>query len=269
MRKTVYLIRKMDCPSEEQWVTLALAQLPEKHSLVFDLTNRRLTVFHGSHHEAISSLLAPLNFGHVLLSDEAVDGELVATHESRALWVALGINVFFFVAEALTGYLADSMGLLADSLDMLADAFVYGISLLAVGAALSRKMAIAKASGYIQALLGCLGFAEVVRRFMTETSMPDASAMMGMSALALIGNAITLWILRPYADRGVHMQASVIFTSSDVLINAGVILSGLLVLFTGSMLPDLTVGVIVFSIVTLASFRIIRMARLAKEQGNA
>jgi Co/Zn/Cd efflux system component len=48
-----------------------------------------------------------------------------------------------------------------------------------------------------------------------------------------------------------------------------VISSGLLVLLTGSMLPDLAVGVIVFSIVTMAAFRIIRMARLAKEQGSA
>jgi Co/Zn/Cd efflux system component len=31
------------------------------------------------------------------------------------------------------------MGLVADSLDMLADAFVYGLSLFAVGAAVSRK----------------------------------------------------------------------------------------------------------------------------------
>jgi len=39
------------------------------------------------------------------------------------------------------------MGLVADSLDMLADAFVYGISLFAVGGSLSRKKNIAKMAG--------------------------------------------------------------------------------------------------------------------------
>ena len=42
------------------------------------------------------------------------------------------------------------------------------------------------------------------------------------------------------------MQASMIFTSNDVIINSGVIVAGVLVLWTGSRLPDLIVGAIVF-----------------------
>lgn len=104
---------------------------------------------------------------------------------------------------------------------------------------------------------------------MSETEIPDSTIMMGMSALALIGNAITLWLLKRHENRGVHIQASIIFTSSDVLINAGVIFSGLLVRLTESMLPDLAVGAIVFAIVTMASFRIIRMAEKIKAPENA
>ena len=57
------------------------------------------------------------------------------------------------------------------------------------------------------------------------------------------------------------MQASMIFTSNDVIINLGVIAAGVLVLWLGSAIPDLVVGAIVFVIVTLGAVRILRLAR--------
>ena len=43
-----------------------------------------------------------------------------------------------------TGLISKSVGLVAESLDMLADLFVYGISLLALGASVIRKKKIAR-----------------------------------------------------------------------------------------------------------------------------
>ena len=57
------------------------------------------------------------------------------------------------------------------------------------------------------------------------------------------------------------MQASMIFTSNDIIINLGVITAGVLVLWLDSSLPDLIVGAIVFVIVTLGAVRILRLAR--------
>ena len=57
------------------------------------------------------------------------------------------------------------------------------------------------------------------------------------------------------------MQASMIFTSNDVIINLGVIAAGVLVLWLGSSLPDLLIGATVFVIVSLGAVRILRLAR--------
>lgn len=73
------------------------------------------------------------------------------------------------MVEILAGLIAGSMGLLGDSLDMLADTFVYGLSLMAVGGALSYKKQLARLSGWGQLLLALLGFAEVIRRFLGLT----------------------------------------------------------------------------------------------------
>ncbi len=153
------------------------------------------------------------------------------------------------------------MGLVADSLDMLADAIVYGLSLWAVGAAVTRKKRVARLSGYFQMFLALMGLVEVVRRFIGAEPLPDYRMMVGISALALIANSFALWTLTRSKSQEAHMKASMIFTSNDVIINTGVILAGVLVLFTKSKYPDLVMGAIVFVIVMRGSLRILKLGK--------
>ena len=177
------------------------------------------------------------------------------------LWAVLLINFAFFVIEMLFGALSGSMGLVADSLDMLADATVYGLSLFAVGAAAARKKSVARISGYFQLSLAAIGFVEVVRRFVGLEAVPDYRTMIVVSLLALAANAVCLVLLQRSKSREVHMQASMIFTSNDVVINLGVVAAGLLVLWLGSPIPDLVIGALVFVIVMRGALRILKLAR--------
>jgi len=160
-----------------------------------------------------------------------------------------------------TGLISKSMGLVADSLDMLADAFVYGISLFAVGGTLIRKKRIAKVAGYFQITLAVIGFIEVIRRFFGVEKMPDFSTMIIVSILALIANGICLYLLQKSKSKEAHMQASMIFTSNDVVINLGVITAGVLVNWLDSSKPDLIIGTIVFVIVVQGAIRILNIAK--------
>ena len=58
-----------------------------------------------------------------------------------------------------------------------------------------------------------------------------------------------------------HMQASMIFTSNDVVINLGVITAGVLVNWLDSNKPDLIIGTIVFLIVIQGAIRILNIAK--------
>jgi len=153
------------------------------------------------------------------------------------------------------------MGLVADSLDMLADAFVYGISLFAVGGTLVRKKKIAKIAGYFQITLAVVGFVEVLRRFLGVEKMPDFSTMIIVSVFALIANGICLYLLQKSKSKEAHMQASMIFTSNDVVINLGVIIAGVLVNYLDSNKPDLIIGTIVFVLVIQGAIRILKLAK--------
>ena len=80
--------------------------------------------------------------------------------------------------------------------------------------------------------------------------------MIVISLLALAGNAICLYVLQKSASKEAHMQASMIFTSTDVIVNLGVIAAGVLVYLTASKLPDLIVGTVVFILVGRGAYRI-------------
>jgi Co/Zn/Cd efflux system component len=85
--------------------------------------------------------------------------------------------------------------------------------------------------------------------------------MIGISFFALIANAVCLYLLQKSKSKEAHMKASMIFTSNDVIINAGVILAGVLVLLTHSKYPDLVVGAIVFLIAVRGAFRILNLGK--------
>jgi len=263
MQKSTFEISKMDCPSEENLIRMKLDPISGIKQLKFDLSDRKLTIFHEGQLDQIEQSISELKLGGKKLSTEETT-QVSFSNESqqrKLLWTVLAINFVFFILEMTTGILSKSMGLVADSLDMLADSFVYGISLLAVGGSLIRKKRIARLAGYFQITLAVIGFVEVVRRFLGAEKMPDFSTMIVVSVLALIANGICLYLLQKSKSKEAHMRASMIFTSNDVIINLGVIVAGVLVNWLNSNKPDLIIGSIVFVLVIQGAIRILKLGK--------
>jgi Co/Zn/Cd efflux system component len=265
MQKSIFKILKMDCPSEENLIRLKLDRVDGIRQLEFDIENRNLAVFHSGNNIEITGQLESLNLGAKLQTTETIgDFELPSespTGQAKLLWTVLLINFVFFIIEITTGFISGSMGLVADSLDMLADAAVYGLSLWAVGAAVARKKKVATLSGYFQLALAGIGLIEVIRRFIGGEDVPDFRMMIGVSVLALMANSVCLYLLQKSKSKEAHMKASMIFTSNDVIINAGVIVAGILVLLTQSKYPDLVVGTIVFLVVVRGAIKILKIGK--------
>lgn len=264
MNKTMFHIAKMDCPSEEQLIRVKLQDFDTIYSLDFDIPNRKLHIYHQGNPEPILRALESLNLNTTIISTEKSQSFLeTGTRKSqrKLLWIILIINFTFFGLEMLFGFFSNSMGLIADSLDMLADSVVYALALFAVGGTKARKDNVAKFAGYFQIILAVIGFAEIVRRFRGFEKMPDFQTMIIVSFLALIANVFCLYLLQKHQSKEAHMQASMIFTSNDVIINTGVIIAGFLVHWLNSSYPDLIIGAIVFVIVARGAYRILKLAK--------
>lgn len=263
MQKTVFKISKMDCPSEENLIRLKLDDIKEISHLDFDIENRTLTIYHNNKIELIEKSIAELNLDSRIISSEtsSEDIKFEESRQQKVLWTVLLINLAFFLIEIVFGIISKSMGLVADSLDMLADAFVYGISLYAVGGNITRKKNIAKLAGYFQFTLAVIGFVEVLRRFLGVEELPDFQTMIIVSFFALVANSICLYLLQKSKSKEAHMRASMIFTSNDVIINLGVVFAGVLVLLLNSGVPDLVIGSIVFVLVVFGAIRILKVSK--------
>jgi Co/Zn/Cd efflux system component len=264
MNRSAFLIPKMDCPAEERLVRMALDGVEGVRRLSFDLPRRTLTVWHEGTPHLISEKLGPLGLGAALSETEparpgeASSGDAEDETEARTLWVLLAINAVMFVVEQIAAWLAESTGLLADSLDMLADATVYGVALYAVGRSDILKRRAARLTGWLQMTLALGVLGEVLRRLIFG-SAPEAPLMMGIALLALAANIYCLMLIARNRHYGVHMMAVFICSANDVIANAGVIAAALLVAWTGSNLPDLTIGTIVGVVVLLGGVRILRL----------
>lgn len=264
MKKSIFKINKMDCPTEEQIIRMKLKDISAIKQLQFDITARKLSIIHDIDEKLIKNALSELHLDSKLIGTSEIkdfEAENTAKEEKSILISVLLINFILFLVEIITGYISKSMGLVADSLDMLSDSIVYGLSLYAIGHALSRKKRIAKIAGYFQFILALLGFAEVFRRFLGFEEMPVFQTMIIVSTMALAGNIASLLILQKAKDSGVHMKASWIFTSNDVIANLGVIVAGILVYYTSSNKPDLIIGSIVFFLVARGSYRIYNLSK--------
>ena len=264
---SVYTVPKMDCPSEERMIRLALNGFEDIRGLSFDLSDRRLKVVHDGEAEPITAKLATLGLGASLQETAAADPESIkavgdtaisAEQESGTLRWLLGINAVLFVVEMTAGLIAHSTGLIAESLDNFADAAVYGLALYAVGHSVKMQVRAAHLAGVLQLILAVGVLAEVVRRFVFG-SEPESLVMIGVAFVALIANTTCLLLISKHREGGAHMKASWIFSANDVVINLGVITAGALVAWTGSNYPDLIIGSIAGIIVLNGARRILAL----------
>ena len=263
-----FIVPKMDCPSEERLIRLTLDAVKPSVGLIFDITARKVRIFHDDNLDEITAKLESLNFGAKLettqksrskeVAEAVASAKAIEIKETQILKWLLAINGFMFVVEIVVGWMAQSTGLIADSLDMFADAAVYGLALYAVGHGVKKKLKAAHISGWLQMILALGALSEVARRFLFG-SEPVSDLMMGFGLVALIANVTCLMLIFKSRESGAHMKASWIFSANDVIANLGVISAGGLVAWTGARYPDLVIGFIIGVIVLNGARRILQL----------
>lgn len=187
----------------------------------------------------------------------------------RTLWIVLALNVAIAIAFFGTGILADSSALIANGLDNSSDAVVYALSLLALSRSQKWKRAAARVSGVMLLIFAVGVILDVGRRFV-EGSEPGGWLMMAMAAVAAVVNLLSLRLLQKIQDKDVNLRAATTFSLNDFISNGGIIIAGVIVLFTGANWPDLLVGIAVAGVAVYGGIDILRDAHQDKhdEKGD-
>lgn len=162
--------------------------------------------------------------------------------QGRVLYLVLAINAVMFVVEFVAGWLAQSTALLGDSLDMLGDASVYAVTLYALTASERTRAGIALFKGLAMAVLGLAVLIEAARKAVVG-AMPDVSVMILVGALALMANALCFALLFRHRADDLNMRSVWLCSRNDLISNTSVLLAAGAVYASGSMWPDVAIGV--------------------------
>lgn len=185
----------------------------------------------------------------------------------RTLHIVLWLNVAIAIGFFASGWAGDSNALLANGLDNSSDAIVYALSLLALTRSAIWKRSAARLSG-IMLLLFAVGVVfDAVRRFI-EGSEPLGLVMLGMAGIAAVVNLICLWLLKRIEHKDVNLRAATTFSFNDFISNGGIIVAGVVVLWTGSNWPDLIVGLAVAAIAACGGVDILQDAQTDKDRAS-
>ena len=175
---------------------------------------------------------------------EAKTSELSALRlrQWRVLVTVLLINAIMFCVEFGAGVLSGSTALLADSLDMLGDSLVYGFSLFVLQRSMVWRSRAAFVKGVVMAAFGLSVLAEAFLRLRAGVS-PLAPAMAAIGAVALAANAFCFLLLWRHRADDINLRSTWLCSRNDVIANGAVLVAAALVGWSGSLWPDLIVGV--------------------------
>lgn len=184
--------------------------------------------------------------------------------QRKVLVIVIVLNVALVISLMITGIIGDSSGLLANAIDNASDIAVYVISLFAIGRPHRFKRIAATVSGIMLLLLTLGVLVEAIRRFLTGAE-PIGLTMMIMAVIAGFINLVCVKLLASLDEKDVNLRAAETFSVNDFVSNGGVLLAGILVLWTGQQWPDLLVTIGVAAIVAKGGFEILRDARQTKK----
>ena len=177
---------------------------------------------------------------------------------TSALRWAFGITTLILVAEAVGGWLTNSLALLSDAGHMLSDAASLGLSLLAIHFA-QKPASASKSYGYrrleiLAALANGVALFVIAVAISWEAAHrlfappPVASLpMMGIAGIGLAANLASAWVLLHQGDvkDNLNLRSAYLHVLGDALGSVGALLAGALMYFYDWYIADPIVSVVV------------------------
>jgi cobalt-zinc-cadmium efflux system protein len=191
--------------------------------------------------------------------------------EHRKLVIAMAVAVVATVAEGVGGWISNSLALLSDAGHMLADAAAIGLSLFALRIA-GRPADAKRTYGYYRleilaalvngAVLFAIAAAIAIEGY-HRLMHPVAVRVPTMVALACLGialNAVGMWITHSGAHGSMNLRATFLHLAGDLLNSIGVLVSALLIAWTGQLAADPIVSFFIAATIVWSAIRLCRDA---------
>jgi cobalt-zinc-cadmium efflux system protein len=198
-----------------------------------------------------------------------------ATEASRKrLGVVLALTTVYMFAEAIGGWMTNSLALISDAGHMLADVAAIGLSMLAIWfgsrPATPRKtygyyrleILAAFANGVALVVLALVILYEAYERLLDPPPVASAE-MIAVACGGLVVNLLAVWILRRRGSettRSLNEYGAFLHVVGDLIGSVGAIAAGVLMFAWGWYLADPVASVLTSLLIVFSSIELIRDA---------
>jgi cobalt-zinc-cadmium efflux system protein len=183
--------------------------------------------------------------------------------------IAVALNLVFVLIEGGFGFLSNSVALIADAGHNLSDVLglvcAWGALLLGrrpPGAkftyGLGRSSVLAALVNAVLLLLACGAIAWEAASRLGAPPPVAGRTVMAVAGIGIVLNGISAWMLHAGSHGDLNRRSAYIHMLSDAAISAGVVLSGLVIVFTGWSLLDPIVSLVIVAVILASTWRLLR-----------
>src|SRR5437763_1130582 len=186
-----------------------------------------------------------------------------------AFAIGIGLNTGFVIIEAAFGYAANSMALVADAGHNLSDVlglvvawvavilsmrapsprFTYGLRGSSILAALFNAV-------FLLVAVGAIGW-EAIQRLLHPEPVAGVTVMVVAGAGIFI-NGITAWLFASGSKGDLNIRGAYLHMAADAAVSTGVVIAGLVILFTGWNWLDAVTSLIVSAFIIWGTWGLLR-----------
>jgi cobalt-zinc-cadmium efflux system protein len=183
--------------------------------------------------------------------------------------IAVALNLIFVVIEGGFGFLSNSVALIADAGHNLSDVLglvcAWGALLLGrrpPGAkftyGLGRSSVLAALVNAVLLLLACGAIAWEAASRLAAPPPVAGRTVMAVAAIGIVLNGISAWMLHAGSHGDLNRRSAYLHMLGDAAVSGGVLLSGLLIVFTGWSLLDPIVSLVIVAVILVSTWRLLR-----------
>lgn len=188
---------------------------------------------------------------------------------NRAFKIGIGLNLAYVIIEGVFGFISNSMGLLSDAGHNLSDVASLAIALIAFKASQRKpnqrftygyKKATVEASvlnAIILYVAVALILVESIEKFF-KPSHVDGDMVAWVAGVGILVNGITTWLFMKDSKHDLNVKGAFLHMAADTLVSVGVVVSGLIIAFTGWNIIDPIVGIAIAILIAISYFSMLR-----------
>jgi cobalt-zinc-cadmium efflux system protein len=188
----------------------------------------------------------------------------------KRLLLSFILTLLILFAEVIGGIVSKSLALLSDAGHMLTDVFALGLSMIAMR--IGRKPSDRRATfgyqriGLLSAVINAVSlivialfiFYESYHRFLSPTQI-HTSTMLIIAGIGLTGNILIALIIG-HGHKDLNIKSAWLHVLGDTLSSVGVIISGIIISYTGWLYADPVASILIGIIILFGGVRVIREA---------